>query len=241
VSAEGEARAGEMRREAPLVSVIVPAHDRERFLGAALESVFAQRYRPLEVLVVDDGSTDGTARVARAHAAARYLYQPHRGVAAARNLGVAASRGDFLAFLDSDDLWRPDKLDRQIAYLVGCPEIGYCLTRLQTFLEPGCAPPPGVAPEELARPGIGAVPSTLVVRREIFARIGGFDPARRVGEDVDWFFRAREAAVPFAILPDALVRRRLHDTSLTAAARATASDVPAIVKASLDRRRRTSG
>jgi hypothetical protein len=131
----------------------------------------------------------------------------------------------------------PDKLDRQIAYLVGCPEIGYCLTRLETFLEPSCAPPPGVAPEVLARPGIGAVPSTLVVRREIFARIGGFDPARRVGEDVDWFFRAREAAVPFAILPDVLVRRRLHDTSLTAAARATASNVPAIIKASLDRRR----
>jgi glycosyltransferase involved in cell wall biosynthesis len=224
--------------DAPLVSVVLPAYNRERYLEAALESALAQRYRPLEVVVVDDGSTDGTARVARAHREVRYLYQPNRGVAAARNAGIAASRGALIAFLDSDDLWAPEKLGVQVRFLSEHPDLGYCLTRMQTFLEPGCVLPAGVRPQVLSRPGIGAVPSTLLVRREIFARVGAFDPSRRIGEDVDWFFRARDCAIPFAIVPDVLVRRRLHDTNLTARVGVEASAVVAIAKASLDRRRR---
>jgi glycosyltransferase involved in cell wall biosynthesis len=224
--------------DAPLVSVILPAYNRARYLRAALESVLAQDYRPLEVVVVDDGSTDGTAQVASAHPQVRCLRQPNRGVAAARNAGLTASRGAFVAFLDSDDLWVPEKLRLQVGFLLAHADVGYCLARMRTFLEPGCVLPPGVRPAVLARPSIGAVPSTMIARREVFERVGGFDPHRRVGEDVDWFFRARECAIPFAILPDVLVRRRLHDANLVAQAAGEASSVVEIVKASLDRRRR---
>ena len=125
----------------PLVSVIVPAYNRERYLGEALDSIFAQDYRPLEVIVADDGSTDGTARVARAYSEVRLLSLPHRGVAAARNAAIAASTGSLLAFLDSDDLWVAGKLDAQVGLLEGNPQIGYCFCRMWNFLEPGCAVP----------------------------------------------------------------------------------------------------
>ena len=221
----------------PLVSAILPAYNRERYLGAALESILGQDYRPLEVILVDDGSTDGTARVARSYPGVRYLYQPNQGAAAARNAGVAASRGEFLSFLDSDDVWTPRKLSLQVDFLLKHPEIGYCLARMQNFPEPGCPLPPRVQPEEAGAPEVGALPSTLIVRREIFDRIGGFDPRYPVGEDIDWFFRAKDSGIPFAILPEVLLRRRLHDTNLTGRKGLGPSPVTKIVKTSLDRRR----
>jgi glycosyltransferase involved in cell wall biosynthesis len=211
------------------VSAVVAVYNRERHLREALDSILGQHYRPLEIVVVDDGSTDGTARIARSYHAVRYLYQDNLGPAAARNAGVAAARGALLAFLDSDDVWTADKLSRQVGFLVANPSIGYCLSRMQEF---GAERP---APE--GQPRIASVPSALVVRREVFDGIGGFDPSYRVGEDVDWFFRAREACVAFAILPEVLLRRRIHAASVTAHTGWSAQPVPRIVKAALDRRR----
>jgi glycosyltransferase involved in cell wall biosynthesis len=223
--------------ERGLVSVILPTHNRERYLAAALDSALGQEYRPVEVIVVDDGSTDGTAQIVRSYAGVRYLYQPNQGAAAARNVGVAVSRGEILAFLDSDDLWMPEKLRLQVRFLAGNPDIGYCLTRMQTFVEPGAAGPLGPGPGDLSPPSVGALPTTLVVRREVFDRVGGFDIAYKVGEDIDWFFRAKDAGVPFAVLPETLVRRRLHDGNLGGQEGHGPSPVTNIAKASLDRRR----
>jgi glycosyltransferase involved in cell wall biosynthesis len=101
---------------APLISCVVPVFNGERYLGEALDSILAQTYRPLELLVVDDGSTDGTAAlVTRYRDQIRPLFQPNAGQAAARNLGLSVARGEFVAFLDADDLWHPEKLARQMA------------------------------------------------------------------------------------------------------------------------------
>src|SRR5690242_4967891 len=95
----------------PTVTCIVPVFNGERYLGEALDSIFAQGHQPLEVLVVDDGSTDGSAAVAKSYGdRVRYFFQPNAGPAAARNLGLEAARGEFIAFLDADDLWHRDKL-----------------------------------------------------------------------------------------------------------------------------------
>jgi glycosyltransferase involved in cell wall biosynthesis len=221
----------------PCVSVIVPAYNRERYLGAALDSALGQDYRRLEIIVIDDGSTDGTAGVVHSYSNVRYVYQPNRGVAAARNTGVAVSHGEILSFLDSDDLWMPEKLRLQVRFLLESPDVGFCLAWMQNFLEPGCPIPSSIRPEDLSRPTVGAVPSALVVRREVFDRVGGFDVAYRVGEDVDWFFRAKDTRIPFAVLPDVLLRRRLHDANLSGRGILGSSPVAKIAKASLDRRR----
>src|SRR3954452_15003770 len=98
----------------PLVSAIIPAHNAERFLAAAIDSVLAQTYQPIECIVVDDGSTDGTPAVARSYGdRIRLIPQEQRGVSAARNRGAAEARGELLAFLDADDRWLPERVERQ--------------------------------------------------------------------------------------------------------------------------------
>lgn len=118
--------------EQPLISCIVPVFNGERYLWEALESIFAQTYRPIEVLVVDDGSTDGTGAVAASYGSRlRYLWQPNAGPAAARNRGLEAARGEFVAFLDADDLWHPEKLARQMARFAARPGLDGSVAHVQ--------------------------------------------------------------------------------------------------------------
>lgn len=222
----------------PLVSVIVPAYNREDLLPESLDSIVNQDYRPLEVIVVDDGSTDGTVAVAQSYTEVRCVCQVHQGVSAARNAGVAASGGEFLAFLDSDDCWTPGKLGLQVDYLLQNPEIDFCLGRFQNYLQPGCRQPGWVADIELSAPLAVPSPCTMLIRRAAFDRVGGFDPRFTHGEDTDWFFRAREKPVPFFMLPDILLYRRIHPSNLTATKGREFPILAKILQAGMDRQRR---
>ncbi len=229
----------------PLISCIVPVFNGERYLGEALDSIFAQTYRPLKVLVVDDGSTDGTPNlVMRYGDRVRSLFQPNAGQAAARNRGLQAAQGEFVAFLDQDDLWHPEKLDRQMARFEARPELDLCVTHACHFWSPELQDVPTWLRDDprftqsLPAYSLGA----LLARRGIFDTVGRFDAALPVGEDTDWFLRAVERGVTIELLPDLLMYRRLHQTNLSwrsadpnSTDRATFAK---IVKASLDRRRR---
>jgi glycosyltransferase involved in cell wall biosynthesis len=198
----------ETTRERPLVSAIVPVHDGARFLAAALESALAQDYEPLEIVVVDDGSTDGSGEIAQRYPV-RLSSQPHLGVAAARNAGLAVARGELIAWLDADDLWTPDKLTVQVGYLREHPETDYVIARGVAFLEPGIEQPGWLGDEWLDEGGVGL--PTIVARRQVFDLVGPFDEAYSVGEDLDWVQRARQAGVEERILPDVVLRYRVHD------------------------------
>lgn len=219
------------------VSAIVPVHDGARYLGAALASITAQERPADEIIVVDDGSSDESAAIARAVPGVRCWSQPRRGVATARNLGVANASGAILAFLDADDLWTPDKLRIQVGYLTEHPEIDYVLARQTLFLEPGVAAPAWVRPAHLRDGAVGYLPSTLVVRREVFARVGAFDTSYRVVSDVDWFVRAKDAGATMTILPDVLLRRRVHERNLTSDVDANHAALLRTFRASIDRQR----
>ena len=223
--------------EQPLVSVIIPVYNGARFLHAALESVFAQTYRPFEVIVVDDGSVDDSGIIAQSFPEVRYIHQANQGVAAARNNGIEAARGEFYAFLDQDDLWKPEKLERQIDYLQSHPEIGYTLTQQQFFLEPGAALPPWFRKDLLAAVHTGWVLGTLVVRRTIFERVGNFATGYSAANDSDWFFRAKAAEIPMAVVPELLLRKRIHEANDSARAKEVLSELLKVVKTSLDRQR----
>ncbi len=209
----------------PLVSVVIPAYNAERYLGEAIESVLAQTYAPAETIVVDDGSSDGTAAVARSYAGVELITQKNAGAAAARNRGFAACRGDLIAFHDADDLMTPDKLAVQVGELLAAPAIGCVLAEQELLIEAGTELPfwaegskvPTVMPakpEEFAdEPDVH--PMTMLVRREVFERVGGFDEEMRAAEDFDWMLRAAEDGVEFARLPRILLRRRVHPASLT--------------------------
>ena len=193
-----------------LVSVIIPAYNAERFLAATLESVFAQDHRPLEVIVVDDGSSDGTAEVAARFPEVVCVRIAHSGVMAARNAGLARARGTFIALQDADDLWAPDKLSAQLAHLRDHPEHGYVVAHVQSFLDPGVERPAWLPEHQLAEARVGGI-GTLLVRAEVFARVGPFegdDPT-----DIDWSLRAQDKGVAVGVVPRVLLYRRVHDAN----------------------------
>ena len=226
-----------MTVENPLVSVIIPVYNGARYLGAALESVFAQTYREFEVIVVDDGSTDESGVIAQGFSDVRYLQQTNQGVAAARNHGLEAARGEFFAFLDQDDLWTPDKLKLQVEYLLSHPDVGYTLTQQKYFLDPGGTLPAWFRKELFDSVHTGWVLGTLVVRRTIFEQIGNFATGYSAANDSDWFFRAKAAGIPMAVMPELLLLKRIHDANDSARAKEILSELLKVVKTSLNRQR----
>jgi glycosyltransferase involved in cell wall biosynthesis len=218
-------------REKPLVDVIVPVYNGARFLREALESVIAQDYRPLRLIVVDDGSEDESAGIAAALPFVELIRQENRGPGAARNSGLAAARGTFVAFLDADDLLPPTKLTLQVNHLLEHPETA-CVLGKQAWTDP----PPWLS-RDVVYGELGGIPLlSAVFRTDVLRAVGGFDHAYRTGEDMDLLFRLRERGLKIAILPDIVLHRRFHGSNL--------SVVPALpqnrlrsLKAKLDRER----
>ena len=226
-----------MTEEQPLVSVIIPVYNGARYLRAALESVFAQTYRPFEVIVVDDGSTDDSGVIAQSFPDVHYINQANQGVAAARNNGIEAARGEFFAFLDQDDLWTPEKLKSQIALHLSNPDLGYTLTQQQFFLEPGESLPAWFRKELFDSVHTGWVLGTLVVRRSAFEKIGNFATGYSAASDGDWFFRAKASGIPMDVVPELLLLKRIHGANESARAKEILSELRKVVKSSLDRHR----
>jgi glycosyltransferase involved in cell wall biosynthesis len=231
-------------RQQGLVSCIVPAYNAERFLRDALDSILAQTYQPIEVIVADDGSTDGTAGVAAGHGErVRHVRQPHRGLPAARNLGLSAARGEFIAFLDADDLWHPEKLERQMARFHARPELDFCVTHVRNFWEPELeAERQRYQGRRYADALPGYVCVSLLARRTLFDAVGQFDVELQHGDDNDWFLRAFDYGAVRELLPEVLVFRRLHQENMS---RQANDEVPEwllrVVKLTLDRRRGRAG
>jgi glycosyltransferase involved in cell wall biosynthesis len=197
---------------APLVSCVIPVFNGERFLGEALGSVLGQTYPAVEVIVVDDGSSDGTRAKAQDFGdRVRYLWQVNAGPSTARNTGIAAATGGFVSFLDADDLWHPEKLARQIARFEARPELDLCVTHVQNFWMAEVEEEARRLGESRhARPLPGYSSVTLVARRSLFETIGVFDTTLKHGDDTEWFVRAERHGAVGELLPDVLVRRRLH-------------------------------
>jgi glycosyltransferase involved in cell wall biosynthesis len=192
---------------APLVSVVIPAYNCERFIGDALDSVFVQDYPALEVIVVDDGSTDDTCGVvARYGKAVNLIRQRNAGAAVARNEGLRQARGEYVALLDSDDVWLPGKLRLQVEHLECNPDVAMCCTHWHLWFPDAAghypaerASAPASAPVDPKCAGwiycellldCEVWTSTVVMRRGLDARVGGFDVELRRGQDYDYWLRA---------------------------------------------------
>ncbi len=177
-------------------SVIVPTYNRGHLLPRALNSIAAQTQTPLEVIVVDDGSTDDTIAILRREYPDVVIFEEtHRGVSAARNRGIQASRGDWIAFLDSDDEWLPEKLARQNAALVSTPTILLCHTE-EVWIRNGVRVNPmkkhakrGGGIFEDCLPLCCMSPSSVVVHREVLEDVGVFDESLPACEDYDLWLR----------------------------------------------------
>ncbi len=219
------------------ISVVIPVHNCDRYLAEAIQSVLDQTYPVHEIIVVDDGSTDRSATIAQQFSQVKVVTQTHQGAAAARNLGIRVATGKFIAFLDSDDVWLPEKLDRQMQAFMTDPTLDLVFTYVQQFMSPeldSIVQSQRFCPEQ---PVIGQIPTTTIVRRSCFQRIGEFDPKLRIGEFIDWMARGQESGIMSITLPETLARRRIHTTNSGIQRRDSRQDYVQLVKAALDRRR----
>lgn len=199
----------------PLVTVIIPVYNYANYIAATLDSVFAQTYRPMEVIVVDDGSTDNSAEIVRGYPEVQYFYQSNQGVSVARNVAIAAAKGEFIAFLDADDLWKPEKLNVQIAYMLENPDIGITGTKAINFLESDTQLPPWLRDNPHWEEEKVIIPSTMVVHKSVFSQIGDFSPHYRACEDTEWQQRAKDAKIPILKINEILTLRRFHGSNLS--------------------------
>jgi len=180
----------------PMLSVVIPTYNRLPRVKDAVESVLKQTYRDFEFWVVDDGSTDGTGEALRAFGnKVKYIFQDSRGVSAARNLGARVSRGKYLAFLDSDDLWESKKLETQVRCMEANPQFPLCYTD-EVWIRKGIRVNPRKRHAkysgwifEKCLPLCIISPSSALMKRSLFDEIGGFDETLPVCEDYDFWLR----------------------------------------------------
>ena len=223
--------------ESASISVIMPVFNGERYVAEAIESILAQEYRHIEIIAVNDGSTDGTEKVVCSYAGVRYLYQHRQGASSARNSGIKCSSGEFLAFLDADDLWTKDKLKLQTALCKADPGLDMVFGHAEQFFSPELEEslkgrihlPAGSMP--------GYIPGAMLARREAFLRVGFFDARLRVGEFIDWYMRALDHGLNSCLPPEVVLKRRIHDANTGIKERDARKDYLRVLKASLDRRR----
>jgi glycosyltransferase involved in cell wall biosynthesis len=209
----------------PLVSIVIPTYNYGRFIGETIDSALAQSYSPMEVIVVDDGSTDDTReRLAGYGDRVRYIYQQNRGLSAARNTGIEAAHGEFIALLDSDDLWLPDKLEKQVAVCVQDPHTGLVGTERFAIDETGQRLDYDAG--RCSRDGFCELtmrdllefpafsPSSVLARKDAFLAVGGFNEHLQGAEDMHMWVRV---AANFRVLRlnATLTGQRFHLKSMS--------------------------
>ena len=218
----------------PTISVVIPTYNRQRFIREAIRSVLYQTRSPAEIIICDDGSTDGTEEVVMSMASTVpvvYKRQENQGPGAARNLGAASARGDWIAFLDDDDVWHPEKLAAQEDYVAAHPEVVFVYSHFE-FIDEASHPMP--MPTKWDELGLmifdgnpPALPSTVLVKKDVFLEIGGFDVRLKHAEDWDLFVRIAER-FPTHCVEQKLVKHRRHGAQIHGDSRLIDQSWPAV-------------
>jgi glycosyltransferase involved in cell wall biosynthesis len=225
-----------------LVSVIVTVYNAAPFLGEAIESVLAQTYHPLELVVLDDGSTDGSGEVAQRYGSAvRFARQERKGLGAARNAAVELAKGSYFAFLDADDRFVPEKVERQMEVLDGHPETDMVFGHVTEFVSPDIDDSSAARLRETVHDMPWRTPNLMLVRRPSFMKVGPFSTTLRVGVGLDWYARAVDTGLNEAVLPLVVLERRLHASNNGIRESESRHQYLHILKQSIDRRRELGG
>jgi glycosyltransferase involved in cell wall biosynthesis len=222
----------------PLISVIIPVFNGEKYLAEAIKSVLSQDGFNFDIIVVDDGSTDNTAKIAENFKSLlRYHHQTNSGAGAARNQGISMARGDFFAFLDADDLWTADKMKLQWRAFNEHPELDIALGHVLQFYSPDLTQTEkdriDIPVEIMPGYHVGA----MLIRKNSFLQVGLFKEELRIGDTIDWYARSSELKLNSIMLPDIVMKRRIHKTNLGISRRDQRIGYIHALKSALDRRR----
>lgn len=221
----------------PLVSVVIAACQGEKYIGDAIQSILDQTYLNYEIWVIENGVADQTRQIALGFPNVQYCYLTKGNVALARNVGGFLGYGKYLAFLDQDDTWVPEKLTQQVLFLEENPNYGAVIGLQQMYLEPGVTKPSWLKKEFLEAPQFGYLPSALMVRRDLFMQTHSFNPTWTISSDVDWFFEAQDREIAVGVLNQVLIRRRIHAENNSNQYVSLQRELLYIMKASISRKR----
>jgi glycosyltransferase involved in cell wall biosynthesis len=219
------------------VGVIIPVRNGASTLAAAIRSVIGQTPRPPDIVVIDGGSDDGSAELARSFAGVRVIAQERRGLGAARNQGVAAVAGDVIAFCDADDRWTDGSLAARLARLAAAPACGAVIGQLERRLLDG----EPATPQQASRLGQiepAYTPSALLVRRSAFGAVGGFDETMTIGSDSDWFVRLVQSAMRLDVLAETVLLKGVRSASLSTDIATYRRELLQVARRFVDRRKR---
>ena len=221
------------------ISVLIPCYNAARYVEEALESAFSQGVDLHEVVVVDDGSTDGSADRVRVFGdRVRVHRQANAGISGARNAALALATGDVIAFLDADDVWPDGGLRARLEALLTDDTIDYSYGRVEQFISPDVSPESASAHgTALMDPRPARLAGAMLVRRQAFTRVGGFSPILRLGETLDWVARADDLGIRSRSLSRIVLRRRLHATNTGLIQQDSRADYLTLARAALARRR----
>lgn len=201
------------------VSVVIPVRDGEQYLGEAIGSILGGTVRPDQVVVVDDGSRDGSAALAAAFGPpVTCISQQPLGLPAAVNRGVAACRGELVGFLDADDLWPETKLELQQRMLDGDPALDAVFGRIAEFVSPELSREQRAAVRVQGEPVRARLRGAMLARRTLLDRVGRFDEDIPVGDFIDWYARAEDAGVRAVLTDEVALHRRVHLSNMGRAA-----------------------
>jgi glycosyltransferase involved in cell wall biosynthesis len=222
----------------PLVSVIVTCFNRQNYIGEAIESILHQTFDDYEIIVIDDGSVDGSAEICKGYGSrVKYFFQENRGASDAKNSGVTRARGKYISFLDSDDIWDFDKLHIQTTYLANNDETDILYSHARQFLSPE------LSADECARlhcpldPMAAPTSGTMLVKKSVFEQVGNFRTDLLVGIEIEWYLRAKSLGFSSVTLPNVLLNRRIHATNSGTTHRLERQQHLDILKQHINRRR----
>lgn len=220
----------------------MPVFNGEKYVKEALDSIFCQTYKNFEVICIDDGSTDNSLSILESFGdKITILKSINCGASEARNKGLRIAKGEYIAFLDADDLWVENKLELQIKKLEENPDLDILFTNMQCFISPELSDevkklrycPPGVTP--------GQIPSSVILHKSLFEKVGYFDPRFKNGQFVDWLVRAKDKGLMIGLVEETLLLRRIHETNIGVRERADSSnDYLKIIRESLERKKKNN-
>jgi glycosyltransferase involved in cell wall biosynthesis len=222
----------------PALSVVMPVFNAGAYLREAIDTALNQTLMPAEIIVVDDGSTDGSPDLAGSYGPpVQVIRQGNQGAAAARNRGIESAAGEYLAFLDADDLWLPETLKLLFEALQDDHTLDLVFGSVEQFISPELGPlHHNRLREELAvMPGF--LMGAMMVRKRSYLRVGPLDEKLKLAEFIDWFDRAQALGLKFRVLDDVVLRRRIHTSNQGILRKADMSDYAAVARAALARRR----
>lgn len=199
----------------PRVSVLITCYNAGRFLKETLDSVLAQTYADYEIIVADDGSDDNTGEIVAGYPQVRYFYKSHSGISATRNFALSKAKGELITFLDADDLWKPEKLEKQVSYLDSHPDCQLIFTLAQNFFH-GNREEMTDRQRQLMDANLDNCLMTCCIRRSLYDTYGGYSEQYPYGEDTHWVTRLWAAGINMHhCIPEILYLRRIHGGNIS--------------------------